>query len=105
MPGPDILQEQPKLWNIPLPVAQPVNRLAVNVLTVQLERLIESAVGGDDAQVLIEDKQRIADRIHNRLGERARVIEVPDRLAVGERPDGYRRGTLAVLRRLHGLPS
>ena len=43
------------------------------------ERLIESAICGDDAQVLIEDKQRIADRIHDRLGERARIIEVSDR--------------------------
>ena len=92
MPGPDIFQKQSKLGDIPLSIAQPVNRPAVNVLTVQLERLIESAVGGDDAQAPVEDKQRIAERVHNRLRERARVVEVSDRLAVGERPDRCRRG-------------
>ena len=94
---PDVLQQQPKLGDIPLPIAKPVNRPAVDVLTIQLERQIESAVCGDDAQVLIEDKQRIADRIHNRLGERARIVEVSDWLAIGERPHICRWGTLSII--------
>jgi hypothetical protein len=37
---------------------------------------MESAVCGDDTQVLIEDQERIADRIDDRLGEHAPGIEV-----------------------------
>jgi hypothetical protein len=50
----------------------------VNLLAAHPEHLVESAVCGDDGQILIEDKQRIAGGIHNCLGERARIIEVPD---------------------------
>jgi len=35
---------------------------------------MESAVCSDDTQVLIENYEGIADRIHDRLGERARII-------------------------------
>jgi hypothetical protein len=72
----DVLQQQPKLGNIPLAIAQPVNRTTLNVLKMHPECLVESAVCGDDTQVLIEDQQRIADRIHDRLGERVPSIEV-----------------------------
>ena len=102
--GPDVFQQQPKFGDIPLAIAQPVNRTTVNVLASHPERLMEGAVCGDDAQVLIENKQGIADRIHDRLGQRARVIEIPDRLGVGERPDGCRWETLSMVRRFHDYP-
>jgi hypothetical protein len=34
-------------------------------------------------QVLIEDQERLADRIHDRLGERASIIDVHERLTIG----------------------
>jgi hypothetical protein len=51
----DIFQQQPKLGYVPLAIAQHVNRSTLNVLMSHPERPIESAVGTDDAQVLIED--------------------------------------------------
>jgi hypothetical protein len=51
----DIFQQQPKLGYVPLAIAQHVNWSTLNVLTSHPERLMESAVGTDDAQVLIED--------------------------------------------------
>jgi hypothetical protein len=49
---------------------------------------MEGAICGDDTQVLIEDQERIADRIHDRLGERVRFIEVYERLAARPRQRG-----------------
>jgi hypothetical protein len=46
---------------------------------------MESAVFSDNAQVLIEHQERIADRIYDRLRERVRFIEVYERLAVRTR--------------------
>jgi hypothetical protein len=51
----DFLQQQPKLGDIPLAIAQSVNRTTLNVLTTHPERLMESAVCSDDTQVLIEN--------------------------------------------------
>jgi hypothetical protein len=65
----DIFQQEPKHGNVPLPVAQRVNRTILNVLTSHPERLTKRAVCGDDTKVLIEDKKRIPDRIHDPLGE------------------------------------
>ena len=58
----DIFQQQPKRGNIPLPVAQRVNRTILNVLT---EGLAKSAVCNDDTQIPIEHQKRIVDRIHD----------------------------------------
>jgi hypothetical protein len=59
-----------------LAIAQPINRAAMNVLEIHPERLAESAVCRDDTQILSENQEGIADRIHDSLGERARIIEV-----------------------------
>jgi hypothetical protein len=63
-----------KLGDIPLAVAQSAKRTTLNVLTTHPERLMESAVCSDDTQVLIENQEGIADRIHDRLGERTRSL-------------------------------
>jgi hypothetical protein len=55
----------------------------MNVLTIHPERLIESAVCSDDTQVLIENQERIADRIHDGLRKRARIVEVYEQWAMG----------------------
>ena len=79
----DFFQQHPELRDVPLAVAQRVDWTALNVLPVDLERQIERAARGDDLQVLIEDQERRADRIHDRLCERASIIDVHERLAIG----------------------
>jgi hypothetical protein len=84
----NVLQQQPKLGDIPLAIAQPIYRTTLNVLTIHPERLMESAVCSDNAQVLIENQERIADRIHDRLGERVPSIGIHERPAVRPRQCG-----------------
>jgi hypothetical protein len=84
----DVLQRQPKFGDIPLAIAQPINRTTLNALTIYPECLMEGAVCGDNAQVLIENQERITDRIHDRLGERVRIIDVCERQAVTRRQRG-----------------
>ena len=84
----NVLQQQPKLGDIPLAIAQPIYRTTLNVLTIHLERLMESAVCSDNAQVLIENQERIADRIHDRLGERVPGIGIHERPAARPRQCG-----------------
>src|SRR4029077_6648040 len=100
----DVLQQQPKFGDIPLAVAQPIYRPTLNVLTVHPERLIESAVCGDNTQILIKNQERIADRIHERLRERGRLIEVDKRLAVRRRQGGAWWGARSIVRRFHVCP-
>ena len=90
-------QQQPKLGNIPLAIAQPVNRTAMNVLKLHPEGLIESAVCSDDAQILIENQEGFADRIHDRLGEQAPVIEVYEQRATGQGHHVCRPGALSII--------
>ena len=79
----DILQQEPKRGDIPLPVAQRVNRTILNVLTSHPERLTKSAVCADDTQILIQDEKGIADRIHDPLSERVHIIDIDDQLPIG----------------------
>ena len=100
----DVLQQQPKFGDIPLAIAQPIYRTTLNVLTIHPERLIESAICSDNAQVLIENQERIADRIHDRLRERVRFIEVYERLVVRPRQRGSWSGARSIVRRFHICP-
>jgi hypothetical protein len=84
----NVLQQQSKFGDIPLAIAQPINGPTLNVPTIHPERLMESAVCGDNAQVPIENQERIADRIYDRLREQVRFIEVHERLVVGPRQCG-----------------
>jgi hypothetical protein len=66
----------------------------MNVVKIHPERLIESAVCRDDTQVLVENQQWIADRIHDGLGERAGIVEVYEQRAIGQgqrvsRPEAF----------------
>jgi hypothetical protein len=49
-----------------------------------LERQVERAAGGDDAKILVEHKQGLANRIHDGLGERPAIFNVHERLIVGQ---------------------
>lgn len=79
----DVLQQQPKLRDVPLAVAKRINGAALDVLPLHHERHIESAVCRDDTQVLIEDQERLADGIDDRLSKRVRTIRVDAWLIAG----------------------
>ena len=99
----DIFQQEPKRGDIPLPVAQCVNRTILNVLTSHPERLTKSAVCADDTQILIQDEKGIADRIHDPLSERVHIIDIDidDQLPIG-RGQGVRgRPALSIDQRFH----
>ena len=97
----DIFQQEPKRGNVPLPVAQRVNRTILNVLTSHPERLTKSAVCSDDTKVLIEEEKGIPDRIHDPLGERVHIIDVDDQFPIG-RGQGVRgRPAFSIDQRFH----
>ncbi len=102
--GRHTFQQQPQLGNIPLAVAQPVDRTAMNVLKLHPEGLVESAVCRDDAQILIEDQERIADRIHDGLGEQTPLIKVYEQRDVGQGQRVCRSGSLSIVQRFHVYP-
>ena len=99
----DILQQEPKRGNIPLPVAQRVNRTILKILTGHPERLTKSVVRADDTQILIQHQKGIPDRIHDPLGERVHIIDIDidDQLPIG-RGQGVRgRPALSIDQRFH----
>jgi hypothetical protein len=69
----------------------------MNFLKLHPEGLIESAVCRDDTQVLIEDQEGFADRIHDRLGEQAPIIKVYEQRAVGQGQRVCRPGALSIV--------
>src|SRR6187549_1135309 len=79
----DVLQQQPKLRDVPLIVAKRINGAARDVLPLQHESQIERAVCRDDTKVLIEDQKRLADGIDDRLSKRVRTIRVDAWLIAG----------------------
>ena len=69
----DALQQQAQLGNVPLAVRQRIDARALNVLPFELEDRVERPAGGDDLQILVENEQRLADGIDDRLGQNAAV--------------------------------
>src|SRR5580692_8541560 len=71
--GNDFFQQHAKFWNVPLSIAQRVKKPAFGVLGADLECRIERAARGDHAQVLVEDKNGLADGVDNALRECPRI--------------------------------
>jgi len=80
MLGYDFFQKQPKLWNVPLTVAQFVEEPALGVPGCDLEERIKRAARGYHAQRLVKHQDGLADGVDNGLGERARVFDVGELL-------------------------
>jgi len=74
--GYDLFQEQARLRNVPLTIAQRVKQLAFGSFGSNLECPIERAVCGDHAQVLVEHQDRFTNRIYDRLRKRARFFDL-----------------------------
>ena len=66
--GDDVLEQGPQVGDVPLAVAQLVDEAVLGLLGRDVERLIEGAVGGPDAQGGVEDQQRLAHRVDDVLG-------------------------------------
>jgi hypothetical protein len=71
--GYDFFQKHPKLWNVPLSIPQFVQESALGVLGVTLECRIERPARRYDAQIPVEHKDWLADRVDNSLGKCARI--------------------------------
>jgi hypothetical protein len=78
--GDDFLQKRAKRWNLPLTVAEHVERPAQDVLAVDLERQVVGAADGEHAEVAVKHEQGFAHRVHDGLRERPRIFDVPERL-------------------------
>ncbi len=66
--GDDVLEQGPQVGDVPLAVAQLVDEAALGLPGRDVERLVEGAVGGPDAQRGVEDQQGLSHRLHNVLG-------------------------------------
>src|SRR5580698_5219986 len=67
--GNNFFQQHAKLRNVPLAIAQRIKKPAFGVLGADLECRIERAARRDHAQVLVEDKNGLADSVDNALSE------------------------------------
>ena len=75
MLGQDLFQERPQRRDVPLAVAQRVEQPPLRFLAVGLERFVEGAAGGDDAQVLIQHQQGLAHGVDDGLSQRPAVFD------------------------------
>ncbi len=73
--GDDVFEQPPQGGDVPLAVAQLVNKAPFGLRGRDVERLVEGAVGGLDAERGVEDQQGLADRVHDVLGV---VLDVLD---------------------------
>src|SRR5688500_4389966 len=65
--GNNILKQSPQIWDIRLTVAELVDQAVLGFCGRDVKRLIESAIGGSDAQCGVEDQQRLSHRIDDVL--------------------------------------
>ncbi len=66
--GDDVFEQGPQVGDVPLAVAQLVDEAALGLPGRDVERLVEGAVGGPDAQRGVEDQQGLAHRVDDVLG-------------------------------------
>ena len=77
----DFLQKRAKSWNLPLTVAERIERLAQNVLAVDPERqVVGERPDGEHAKVAVKHEQGFAHRVHDGLRECPRILDVRERL-------------------------
>ena len=73
----DFLQKDAKRWNVPLTVAERVERPAQNILAADPERQVVGAADGEHAEVAVKHEQGLANRVHDGLRQRPRILDVP----------------------------
>ena len=73
--GDDVLEQGPQVGDVPLAVAQLVDEAALGLRGRDVERLVEGAVGGPDAQRGVEDQQGLAHRVDDVLGVVLNILD------------------------------
>jgi hypothetical protein len=76
----DFLPKLAKSRNLPLTVAERIERSAQDVLAVNPERQVVGAADGEHAQVAVKHEQGFAHRVYDGLRERPRIFDVLERL-------------------------
>ena len=72
--GHDLFQKQTERGDVPLAVPERVEPPSLGVLSIDLEGQIKRAARRDDAQVLVEDEQGLADGVHDGLRQCGRIV-------------------------------
>ena len=75
----DLFQHGLQLRQIPLAAVDFPEQAPDHVLTHEPEGLIEGAAGGDDAQILVEHQERVANGIDDGMRERDAILPVVER--------------------------
>ncbi len=79
----DFLQTLAKSRNLPLTVAERIERPAQDVLAVRPGQVV-GAADGEHAEVAVKHEQGFAHRVHDGLRERPRILDVVERLNHGQ---------------------
>jgi hypothetical protein len=74
----DFLKQNSELGNIPLTIAQRIDGTALHILPTELECLIERAADRNDTEIFIQHQQRLADGIHDRLGQGTSILNADE---------------------------
>ena len=93
-----LFQQQMQRRNIPAALVQREELLAGRVVGIDLEGLVEGIAGDQDGQPVVQNKQRLAHRLHDDLRKRANIFDLVEdrrRHCLFSRE----RATLGLLRR------
>ncbi len=71
----DLAERAPQFGNVPLAPPQQIDELPLDLVRAHLERLVEGSARRDDPQFHVEHDKRLADGVHNRLGQRVSAGE------------------------------
>ena len=74
--GNDLFQKPSKRGDIPLALGQLVEQAALSLGRLCPERLVERAACREHAEIAIEHDQGLANRVHDGVGQRARLLDV-----------------------------
>lgn len=73
--GKDLFEQMAQLGNVPLAIAQVVDRPPQGLLRAHPERVVEAAAGGFDAKGVVENEQWLGNGIDDALGPNMRVAQ------------------------------
>ena len=79
----DVFEERPEPGNVPLPVAQVENQLALRLAWRHRESPVERAARGNHAQVRVEHEKRLAYGVDDGLGQVMPMRDGGERIAFG----------------------
>ena len=78
--GNDGLEQVPQRRNIPLPVAEREQQAPQRLFGIDLEDIVEGPARRQHPEPLVQDDERLGDRIDDGLGEKLRIFQIADRV-------------------------